>query len=234
MQDKIERLISKVYKSWKKDLSGKLALHPDEEIFACFLDGKLNPEEQGRLKEHIVKCNHCAEIISLQIRLRVDETKNIPAQLQEWAKKLIGLEDSPLLLALILKIKGRVLEILNTNGDVLVGQELVPALILRSRQMKDFKDRLTILKDFRDVRVEIKIESKVGNRFNVVIIVKDKQNQKVIRDLRATLIKDDIELESYLNDSGSVIFESVSLGKYKVEISSVDSKIASILLDLRV
>jgi uncharacterized protein YjbK len=54
-----------------------------------------------------------------------------------------------------------------------------------------------------------------------------------MKDLRVTLIKDDVELESYITDSGKVTFEHVLLGRYSVEISSVDNKIASVILDIK-
>jgi hypothetical protein len=41
-------------------------------------------------------------------------------------------------------------------------------------------------------------------------------------------------MESSLSDSGKVIFEHVLLGKYTVEISTLDKKLAGILLDIKV
>ncbi|MFH1355403.1 MAG: zf-HC2 domain-containing protein [Candidatus Omnitrophota bacterium] len=236
MQGKLEELISVIYKKWKGSQGAGQEVHPQDEEFACFIEGKLSPEEQTRIKEHLIRCSRCAEAVAVQIKLREGEAQEVPSELLSWTKKLIRSNDSSLFLEVLLKLKGKVLEIINTNGDILVGQELVPAAILRSRQKKDFKDGLTILKDFADLRVEIKIESKANNMFNIIIIVIEKQTQKVIRDLRVTLVKDDddIELESYLTDAGSVIFESISFGKYIVKISSIDRKVASILLDLMV
>ena len=122
---------------------------------------------------------------------------------------------------------------LETNGDILVGQELMPASILRSRQIKEFKDRLTILKDFQNVRIEVGIESKESRSVNLNVIVKEKQTNKLISDLRVTLIKDGIELESYLSDSGSVVFEQVPFGKYSIEITASWDKLATVKLDIK-
>ena len=122
---------------------------------------------------------------------------------------------------------------MNTTGDILVGQEFVPAPVLRSRKAKDFKDEVTILKDFKDIRVEVKIENKVGEAFDLTVLVKEKESQKVIKDLRVTLLRGDLELESYLNDPGKVIFENVLLGKYTIEISTLESKLASVLLEIK-
>jgi hypothetical protein len=56
----------------------------------------------------------------------------------------------------------------------------------------------------------------------------------LIKDLRVTLIRDDTELESYLSDSGKVVFEHVLLGKYMVEISNIENKLAMIEIDIKV
>jgi hypothetical protein len=92
---------------------------------------------------------------------------------------------------------------------------------------------VTILKDFKDIRVEVKLENKGGQAFDLTVLVKDKQTHCVIKDLRVTLLKDDLELESYLTDSKKVIFEHVLAGRYTVEISNIETKIASIVLDIK-
>ncbi|TRZ49072.1 hypothetical protein D4Q80_02705, partial [bacterium] len=133
----------------------------------------------------------------------------------------------------VLQLKEKALEILSTTGDVLVGRELVPVPVLRSRKIKEFKDEVTILKDFRSIRLEAKIENKRGKAFSVTIMAKERETSKVLKDLRITLLKDDVELESYVADSGSVIFDNVLLGKYTLEVSNIDDKLATLLLDVR-
>jgi hypothetical protein len=130
-------------------------------------------------------------------------------------------------------LKDKALEILETTGDVLVGQEFVPHPVLRSRKIKEFKDEVTILKDFKEIRVEVKIENKENRGFDLVIFVKDKLSNRIIKDLRVTLIKDDLELESYLSNYDKVVFEHILAGKYIIEISNIEDKVASILLDVR-
>jgi hypothetical protein len=161
------------------------------------------------------------------------ETKDVPEELLKSIKDLAAISIAIPILEIILRIKEKLMEILSTTGDVLVGQELVPAPVLRSRQIKDFKDEVTILKDFQDIRVEAKIENKQGKAFSLSITVKEKDSQKMMKDLRVTLIKDDVELESYVADSGKVTFEHVLLGKYTVEVANIENKIASIILDIK-
>jgi len=234
MQDRLEKLIKLVYRGWKSEHTDKDKEHPDEEILVCFIEGRLTVEESEIIKEHLITCDNCAEALALNLSTGITQTKEVPEELLNRLKDLLSLQCEPSILEIVLKLKEKTLEMINSTGDVLVGLELVPAPILRSRSIKDFKDEITILKDFQDIRVEVKIENRGAGAFNLNILVRQKQTQKTIKDLRVTLIKDNLELESYLTDSGTVIFEHVLLGKYSVEISTIDKKVASILLDIKV
>lgn len=234
MLDRLERLIKSVYKNWKTDHADKEKEHPDEETLACFIEGRLTTEENDLIKEHLIICEPCALAVALNLASPNIEAKDVPEELLKQLKNLLVFRQDPTLLEIILKLKEKTLEMINATGDVLVGMELVPAPVLRARSIKDFKDEVTILKDFKDIRVEVKVENRGGRAFNLNILVKQKLSQKTIKDLRVTLIKDDLELESYLTDSGSISFENVSLGEYSVEISTIDNKLASIILDIRV
>jgi hypothetical protein len=233
MQDKLERLIGIVYKKWKSGKPRIKEAHPDEETFVCFLEGRLSFEEAAGIKNHLINCDSCAEVLAIQAKLKADESKEVPTELVERVKNLVPEQKSPVL-EILLKLKEKFLEILDTNGDVLVGREFMPAPILRGHKIKDFKDEVTILKDFKNLRIEVKIENKSAGVFNLTVIAKEKETQKMIKDLRITLMKEDLEMESYLADSGRVTFEHVLLGKYTVEISSTENKLASILVDIRI
>lgn len=234
MQTRLEKLITLVYKKWKLDRPGREGGHPDEERLTCFLEGRLSEEECAVIKEHIVDCESCLEALTLNLELGSIKEQGIPEELLKRAKELIsGTDDSPAL-EIVLKLKDKFLEIVNTTGDVLVGQEFMPAPVLRSRQIKDFKDEITILKDFQDIRLEIKIESKTGKFFSVNILARQKQTQEIIKDLRIALVREDIELESYITDTGSVTFDNVALGKYSIAISTIDKRLASVLLDIKI
>ncbi|MFZ2357439.1 MAG: hypothetical protein WAW67_06445, partial [Candidatus Omnitrophota bacterium] len=93
-------------------------------------------------------------------------------------------------------------------------------------------DEVIILKDFKDIRLEVKIENKQGESFNVTVIAKEKETQKLIKDLRITLAKDDLELESYHTETGKVIFENILLGRYSIGISRAENKLGCVLLDI--
>ena len=235
MQDKLEKLIKLVYRKSKAAQAKIGEAHPDEETLVCFLESRLSEKENEAIREHLLSCDSCAEAFALSLKDGLEE-KEVPAELLARVKNLLILiaEEKPSVLGIVLRFKEKLLELISTTGDILVGQELVPAAVLRSRSIKDFKDEVIILKDFQDIRVEAKIENKDGKSFNLTITVKQKQTQKIIKDLRVTMLKEDLELESYLTDYGSVIFEHVLLGKYKVEISTIYNKLASILIDIKV
>ncbi len=233
MQDKLEKLVGIVYKGWKSGQHKRDELHPDEEALACFLENRLPAKDLQRIRAHLLSCEACAQAFAMQVKLDGIEEKEVPQELTELAKNLLVKETGQPLLEIFLRVKVKALELINTTGDALVGQEFVPAPVLRSRSIKDFKDEITILKDFADFRVEAKIESKGARLFNLTIMVKQKQTQKVIKDLRVTLLQDDLELESYLTDSGSVIFEHVLLGRYRVDISTIENRLASVLIDIK-
>lgn len=236
MQARLERLIKIAYRGWRSGQPKADSPHPDEETLACFLEGRLTKEEGEEVKAHLLSCDSCVQAFAIQASLSSMplKEKEVPAELIERVKNLLNQEEPTPLLEIFLRFKEKAIELINTTGDVLVGQELVPAPVLRSRSIKDFKDEVTILKDFKDTRIEIKIENKGGEAFSLRLSAKQKHTQKVIKDLRVTLLKDDLELESYLTDSGSVIFEHCLLGKYRLEISAIASKLASILIDIKI
>ncbi|MFA4989145.1 MAG: zf-HC2 domain-containing protein [Candidatus Omnitrophota bacterium] len=230
----MEKLIRTVYNSWKKGQFKETAVHPDEETLACFLDGTLSEQENERLRAHLAVCNNCSQACALNLGAEAAELKEVPGELLDKVKSSLSLKNRLSALEIFLRVKENILEIIKVNGDILLGQELVPAALLRSRDIKDFKDEVVILKDFQDVRVEIKIENKAGKYFNLFLQAKHKFAPHLLKDLRVTLIKDDLELESYLSETGSVNFEHVLLGKYRLELNSPGNRLAAIILDVKV
>lgn len=233
MPDKLEKLISLILRKSKNIRPpGTGDSHPDEEALACFSEGRLGPEESAQLTEHIASCAQCLDCLAINLR-ELKGSPPLPGELLERLKAGIIPQGQAQMLEIALRLKEKILEIINSTGDVLVGQELVPAAVLRSRSIKDFKDEVTILKDFPDLRVEVKIENKGSGRFNLIIKVLQKHTQEVVKDLRVSLHKDDLELESYQGSGSAVIFEHVLLGKYRVEVSNPEALLASVLLDIK-
>lgn len=234
MPEKLERLIRLVYRRSKPALPAGEGGHPDENDMVCFLEERLSREEKKRVQAHILTCDTCMENLAIQLRLDPVKEARVPLKLLKQVKDLVSQELNNPVLELILKLKDKAIEVLSSTGDILWKGELVPLPILRGRSIKDFKDEVTIFKNFKDKVVEVKIENIQGRAFKLNIKALDKFRRKIIKDLRITLLKGDLELESYHTDSGGVIFEHVLLGKYKVEIYSPDTLIASIILDIKV
>lgn len=233
MSDKLESLIKVVYGRWRKR-TGIKEIHLDEEVLAGLLDGCLTKEEEIHAWHHLAACHECTESLSLVLKGEEAQIKEVPEVLLHKAKEILDLKEEPRLLEVILGFKENMFEIIKVTGDILLGQELIPAAVLRSRNIKNIKNEVIILKDFRDIRLEVKVENKEGKFINILIQVKHKQGYSLIKNLRVTLIKDDLELESYFSEFGSVSFEHLLLGKYTLEVSSLGERLASVVLDMKV
>lgn len=232
MLNYLEKITKIIYREWKSAGGSQGQEHPNEESLACFLEDKLLAPDKDAMRKHLLSCDKCAEYLSTQIKIQPHLSLEIPAPLLEKVKKLVNQEAGGILLEIFLKLKDKAMEIIQTTGDVLVGQELIPAPVLRGRQVNEFKEEISILKDLRQIRVLAKIQNKDIRSFNLTITVKDKQSQKIPNDLRVTLIKGGIELESYTTDSGSSFFENIPPGSYMVEISRQGRREA--VIDLKV
>ncbi|OGX45818.1 MAG: hypothetical protein A3G38_00365 [Omnitrophica WOR_2 bacterium RIFCSPLOWO2_12_FULL_51_8] len=234
MGQKIESLIKAAYRQWKAAQPKACGAHPGEEQIACFLEGRLSRGESSRVISHLLVCDDCAEALSLSLKTEIKEERPVPAELIARLKDLAARASGFPLWEIILKVKEQALELLSNTGDVLAGRELLPAPALRGRSARDFKDEVNIFKDFAGIRVQLKIEKKAAREFNLTITARERQTQRIIKDLRVSLFRADLELESRLSDTGAVTFEHVLLGKYAVEITSAENKLASVSLDIKV
>jgi len=233
MFSNFEKIARVIYQEWKAS-TGDFAIreHPDEEALACFIDGKLSQADKDSIQGHLLKCDKCTEYLCAQLKIEPHLSKDIPFSLLEKTRKIIGSDIKENIFDIFLKLKDKAWEIIQTSGDVLVGQELVPAPVLRSRHINEFKEEVSILKDLQGVRILAKLESKNNKVFNLVVNIKDKQGKGVNKGLRVTLIKDGVELESYVSDMGSSVFERVLPGDYRVEIAQGTRLVA--IIDLKV
>jgi len=234
MQNNSESLIRLVYRKWKALRQVESTTHPDEEVLACFLEGKLVDKERNNVQTHLFACERCAEIVAVGLKVQSDALDDIPEQVLTQAKGLMSTENKESLLEIFLRLKERTLEVVKVTGDILMGQELIPAPVLRSRNIRDFKDEITVLKDFNDIRMQVRVESKREGSFSLYITVSEKTTQKAIKDLRITLLKGEVELESYVAESGKVCFENVAVGNYTIAINDIEQSIASVLVDVRI
>ena len=234
MADNFEQIVKIVYREWKTGNRVAGQGHPDEESLACFTENSLPEAEKTLVAKLLLSCDSCAEYLSIQLKIPTHLSLDLPLPLLEKVKKLVGQDGHENLLEIFIHLKDKALEIIQTTGDVLLGQELVPAPVLRSRKINEFKEEVSILKDLRQIRVMAKIQNKTTKSFNLTITIKDKQVLKIDKNLRVALIKDGVELESYVNESGSSFFENILPGNYLVEISRQGQREAVIDLKVKV
>jgi hypothetical protein len=234
MGNDFEGITRIIYRQWKA--AGRFGVdeHPSEEELACLAENTLKPADRRLVQQHLLKCDLCAEYLAIQLKIQPHLSLDLPLPLLEKVKKLVEEGSRENLLEICLKLKEKALEIIQTTGDVLFGQELVPAPVLRSRKISEFKEEVSILKDLQQIRVMAKIQNKATRSFNLTITVTDKQAKKADKNLRVTLIRDGVELESYLNESGSSFFENVQPGDYLVEVSRQEERLAVIDLKVKV
>jgi hypothetical protein len=232
MLDKFEGLVREVYRR-NKARNPQSSEHPDEEDIANFLDNNLAAYKAENIKAHLLACQPCAELVALSMKAVPEDIINVPEAALSKVREIVKINDGPGLLEVILRLKDNIFEVISSSGDVLVGAELVPAPVLRSRNIINFKDEIVILRKFQDLTVEARITSKLKGYFDITVKVSPKIDQKSVRSLRATLVRGDLELESYISESGLFVFEHILLGDYTLKLDSNKETLASILLEIR-
>jgi len=227
MTNYFEKIIGIIYRKWRGSGRFITGEHPDEEALACFLEDKLPYADRLLIEKHLVSCASCAEYVGIQLKMQAGLTKKeVPGLLLEKVKRLVIDEVGDGLFEIFLKLKEKAIEIIQTSGDVLVGQELIPAPVLRSRRIKDFREDVVILKDLQSIRVEARLKNNNAKSFDLTVSARDKQSQKLIRDLRVTLLKGGLELESYASEAAGVIFRDILPGVYTAEVTKAGEKVA--------
>ena len=69
--------------------------------------------------------------------------------------------------------------------------------------------------------------------FNVAVLLKDPKTGLPMKDLRVSLKSNHTELESYVCQAGSVVFEHVFLGRYAIEITNLTAKLAAVIVEIK-
>lgn len=232
MLNNFEKIARIIYRERKSALPEVGQNHPSEEELACFLEDKLPVKDKDIVCKHLLSCKVCMERVSIQLKLQPQASLDVPKALLDKIKRLVNAKVGEDLLVIFLQLRDKALEIIQSSGDILLGQERVSALVLRSRKINEFKEEVSVVKDFSRVRILAKIQNKSAKSFNLTITVTDKFSKKGNRELRVTLFKDALELESYLPDSGSSFFENIAPGDYSVEVSRQGQREA--VIDLKV
>jgi len=233
MQEKIEQVIAKIYHSWRERLIRPQEDCPDDETLACFLEGRLPEKESRQLKMHLIGCDRCLELIAL-ISQEAAEVP-LPQELVERAKELVMRQEKAQsgFIEIILGLKEKTIDLIKASGDILFGQEVTRLEVLRGRKVKDFGQEVKIIKDLGEIRVEAGLENRANYTARVTVKLGDIKTAKPVEGLRITLIRAGQDIESYIAETGKAVFDNVSVGSYAIEISTPESIIGKIMLEIK-
>ena len=231
MDPKLEKIIKVVYRGLRQKQTSNNRDCPDEETIACFCEGKLSKEDSQGFKKHILKCERCARIVTLY-NIDIDPQQAVPSSLLDKARDMIE-GHSFNLLEIVLSAKEKFLELISTTGDVILGNEIIPMPVLRSRQIKELKGELKVVKEFKDIRINVSIEKKDKPGVKIIALLTNKHTSIPVENLRISISKGEIELESHTAESGKVIFDNVNFGTYSLLIFQNSELLGLIKIEIR-
>jgi len=231
----IEKLLQTYYPKIRKDTIGKpqgpcLSL----KTIAAFFDDALTAEEHQAFASHITSCDACAELFKEHLGMvKTIETEpevEVPPEVMERAQELFRKAIRENFLTIILKVTDQALKLLETTGDILIGKRLIPLPVLRSQSKEEPSSPVTIVKDFKQVSVQVTIEKELRAGACISVKVAEKAHPKKEPDFRVTLVKDTRELHSLLTERNQATFEEVSPGRYEIVIGEEANILARIRL----
>lgn len=234
MADQLERLVRMAFARWKSG-QPRASVHPDEETFSLAMQGKLTHGEQAAFEEHLAACDACAETAGVFLQAAQAETADVPAEILARAQGLAAgagragaVED---VFEVAIRLKDALIELVRSSGDVLIGQEYIPAAVLRSREQFEFTGAFTIVKDCAVFRCQIGIERAAAAQLRLRVAVFDRQSARPVSDVRFTLSARGVELESRFADNGAIVFEAVPAGVYTISVEDSTGRVAKIHLE---
>jgi len=230
---KIEEVIKMVYQLYRKMHNQANPPCPDEETLVCFSESRLSKSESKKIKEHLISCHRCAEIVSLFCKKFEGAEKEVPEYLIKNAKNMVEERPFPNVLEVILALKEKALQILRTTGDIILDNEIIPLPVLRSRQIDRFPEEIKLIKEFENIKTTIHVQKKAKDEIRISLILIDKASLRPLGDLRLALLREGRELESYEAVSGSATFEKISFGRYAIQILRKDEKLGVINLEIK-
>lgn len=226
--NQILRMIYRLYR--KKHIKEDLPC-PDEETLVCFSEGTLTKSESEKIQQHLISCHRCAEVVSLFCRSS-QEAGRVPEFLIKQVKRLIKQDVAGGIFKVVIALKEKALEILETTGDVIMGNEIIPMPVLRGRKIDDFPDELRLIKVFRDIEITIFFQRKDNKRVRINLNLIDKSSLLPLDNLRVTLSKDGCEFASHAVVAGNVVFENVSCGRWVIRIARKDENLGDVNLEI--
>jgi len=230
VMEKIERIIKMAYGFFKQRNYQDGLICPNEEELALFLEAKLSPDESKKIKEHILKCKKCSEVVSL---FELKQELLPPSYLMEKAKSLVeDKNDIPLWLEAVIMLKENAFSVIKSSADILLGNEILPLPILRTRKIEEIHQPVSLIKDIKNIRIRIEISRLEMMKIKMVIFIQDKTTLQPLTGMRLSLFKEGVELESHFLKEGKVIFDELKPASYEIEVSQNLLNVGRIKLDL--
>jgi len=225
----LKKALSKLRVKNKFGFKGKCLA---EEDVACIIDGKITEAKRKKILKHTLCCEPCTMKLKdhFAILNAVDKKGllEVPKNITQQAMDLYSVEVGTNILEVVLNFKDKFIELVRTTGEIARGSVLVPIPILRSKEENTFQKEIKIVKVFNNVLTEVGIERQKAELCDIEIRLTNKETKKKLQGVRASLLKNDKEIESSLVENGKVIFREVAPGEYIIALKKEDVKIGII------
>ncbi len=233
---KLESLLKEAFKRkvWKSVKNTNKCL--SDETMTCLIENRISKNDEVIVNDHIVHCHSCAEKLSSYLVIARDLSREgeiqPPMFLLDRVKQLVSEKLSASdVLDIVLDIKERVLELIHTTGELLLGPTLVPAL--RGKDEAESKKSIHVVKNFDKFTAEVEIDKRVSNSTDLILRLTEKESNKRAEGIRVSLLKNEREIESQVLEGGKVKFEDIKPDSYKILIIKDEKAVGSVNIAMR-
>jgi hypothetical protein len=223
-------LIKKVYARWKISRGREPSEHPDEETFICFFQGFLNARDEAYLKEHILDCPRCAEIIAAGAA--AEDTVPIPLLEESFIRQLKGLCSAcgELPSEAEFSWKEGIFRLLRVSGEFTLRGYAVEGAARAGADRGRGIRKAVLYRKLKKTGLEITVSGQDIRRFSLQV----RSGRVAGGELRAALFCRGKESESKSFVEGRAAFSGIAAGDYLLEVSTVDGeRLAAARLVLR-
>lgn len=235
--NKLEDLLKQAFTTKKWVVNPRFGKCLDDVAIACVVENKISKREEDKISNHIVHCRSCTEKLSAYLLTARDIAKEgevgVPSFLIERVQNLVAQKATMSdVLDIILEIKEKALELIQTTGDLLLGSQ--PALALRSKDESESKNSIHVMKSFDNFNADVEIDKRVSNSTDLILRLTEKESNKRAEDIRVSLLRNNREIESQILQGGKAKFEDIRPDIYKVVLMKDDKEIGIINVTMRV
>lgn len=237
--DEIDKNIKYIWKRIKNKSSNiKSTNCPDDEILSHYIDGELNETDKEKIKQHLLECDYCLDLIIFQKKLKEEEVcaeiPDVPRILIERATNLCFKEEEirtrPF--DIILKFAKDMIEILENLGKLSISYGAVP-VPLRGGQKATSTNVIALSKTLSDLECKVQFEN-IGNGYvNIKIAIRDAKNNSPAKGIRISLFNPSLEIASSIAKNGEVSFGGIRLGEYLIVMKRQGKNIGQISLKMK-